>query len=217
MGREVESPDGPSVEKELVERLNSLFLDLKGRSHIEFDKDDDVVMKFIYYCALARAGSFGLEPKSFFETQSIAGNIIPSVCTTNAIIASMMIVSSLKKVGFFITRSSKMVLSVEPYKKSPECFFCTKEVFFFVQGGNATVGDLRSLLVQKFGSCKEIYDHSTLFYDTHYRGSLGSMLSVGRNQLFYVNLGPRHLVLYNHIVLGTETCFIESAISLGCP
>ena len=58
----------------------------------EFDKDDKLCMRFVTAASNLRAYVFGIEPiQSLYATKGIAGNIIPAIATTNAIVAGLQV------------------------------------------------------------------------------------------------------------------------------
>lgn len=57
----------------------------------EFDKDDDATMLFVTAAANLRCANFKIEPQSFFTAKGIAGNIVPAIATTNAIVAGLQV------------------------------------------------------------------------------------------------------------------------------
>jgi ubiquitin-like 1-activating enzyme E1 B len=58
----------------------------------EFDKDDDLAMKFVCASSNLRSAIFGITPlQSLYSAKGIAGNIIPAIATTNAICAGLQI------------------------------------------------------------------------------------------------------------------------------
>ena len=57
----------------------------------EFDKDDDHAMTIVTAASNLRSHQFGIDMQSFYETKGIAGNIIPAIATTNAIVAGLQI------------------------------------------------------------------------------------------------------------------------------
>jgi ubiquitin-like 1-activating enzyme E1 B len=63
---------------------------------IEFDKDDEDTLNFVTASANIRSLIFGIEPKSKFDTKQMAGNIIPAIATTNAIVAGLCVLQSFK-------------------------------------------------------------------------------------------------------------------------
>lgn len=63
---------------------------------IVFDKDDSVCMNFIASTANLRAHIFGIEEKNYFEIKAMAGNIIPAIASTNAIVAGMIVLNAIK-------------------------------------------------------------------------------------------------------------------------
>lgn len=57
-----------------------------------FDKDNDWAMRFVTAASNLRARVFQIEPaQSYYSAKGIAGNIIPAISTTNAIVAGLQI------------------------------------------------------------------------------------------------------------------------------
>ena len=63
-----------------------------------FDKDDGDAMRFVAAAANLRSRIFHIDPKSLYECKGIAGNIIPAIATTNAIVAGLQVTELLKLV-----------------------------------------------------------------------------------------------------------------------
>lgn len=97
-----------SLEESLVvfndslDRLSKRMLELK-RVHvsgpapvIEFDKDDQDTLDFVAASANIRSTIFGIERKSCFDIKQMAGNIIPAIATTNAIVAGLCVLQAFK-------------------------------------------------------------------------------------------------------------------------
>ncbi|XP_012274236.1 SUMO-activating enzyme subunit 2 [Orussus abietinus] len=59
--------------------------------HLVWDKDNKDAMDFVAACANIRAHIFGIPEKTRFDIKSMAGNIIPAIATTNAIIAGVVV------------------------------------------------------------------------------------------------------------------------------
>jgi ubiquitin-like 1-activating enzyme E1 B len=82
--------------------ISSLSLSLLTARRLEtgedliFSKDDDTCVDFIAATTNLRAHVFGIEEKSRFEIQTMAGNIIPAIATTNAIVAGMIVLNAIK-------------------------------------------------------------------------------------------------------------------------
>lgn len=80
-----------------AEAINSLSKSLKSNqettpnNHLIWDKDDQHAMDFVAACANIRAYIFGIPQKTRFDIKSMAGNIIPAIATTNAIIAGLVV------------------------------------------------------------------------------------------------------------------------------
>jgi len=61
----------------------------------EFDKDDELAMRFVTAASNLRSSVFGIEPlQSLYSAKGIAGNIIPAIATTNAICAGLQILQA---------------------------------------------------------------------------------------------------------------------------
>lgn len=94
---------------------------------ITFDKDDEDTLIFVAAASNLRSFSFDIPLKSKFDIKEIAGNIIPAIATTNAIIAGF---SSLSGTQFFqhqkdltssdfsniFKRASSVFISIRPNK-----------------------------------------------------------------------------------------------------
>lgn len=63
---------------------------------ITFDKDDQDTLDFVAASANIRSHIFGIEAKSRFDIKQMAGNIIPAIATTNAIVAGLSVLESFK-------------------------------------------------------------------------------------------------------------------------
>ncbi|SCU94971.1 LAME_0F10154g1_1 [Lachancea meyersii CBS 8951] len=92
-----------SVIWSLQEQVNAFVLASKrlmrrmpGEGSIEFDKDDADTLEFVSTAANIRAHIFKLPQKSLFDIKQIAGNIIPAIATTNAIISGLSALASLR-------------------------------------------------------------------------------------------------------------------------
>ncbi|CAI9765494.1 unnamed protein product [Fraxinus pennsylvanica] len=53
--------------------------------NLSFDKDNQLAVEFVIAAANIRASSFAIPLHGLFEAEGIAGNIVHSVATTNAI------------------------------------------------------------------------------------------------------------------------------------
>jgi ubiquitin-like 1-activating enzyme E1 B len=70
--------------------------DSSSKPIITFDKDDDDTLDFVAATANIRSTLFGIERKSRFDIKQMAGNIIPAIATTNAIVAGLCVLQSFK-------------------------------------------------------------------------------------------------------------------------
>ncbi|XP_072291303.1 SUMO-activating enzyme subunit 2 [Eucyclogobius newberryi] len=79
--------------------VDTLRSQLKARgegAELVWDKDDPPAMDFVTAAANLRMQIFSMNMKSRFDVKSMAGNIIPAIATTNAIIAGLIVLEGLK-------------------------------------------------------------------------------------------------------------------------
>lgn len=180
----------------LIVSIRKLQLRLKEiESFISFDKDDEDTLNFVAAAANLRSHIFSIEPKSKFDIKQIAGNIIPAIATTNAIISGLSCFESLYFLGkdykdksslmgepssvFISIRPNKYITSaplVEPRENCPSCssargiFNITSEDF-----SQWTLGDFVKHVTHKYGYSPEISiisGKSRLLYDPDFDDNL---------------------------------------------
>jgi ubiquitin-like 1-activating enzyme E1 B len=85
-----------------LDRLGKRVLELRRTQGdgpepmILFDKDDADTLDFVAASANIRSIIFGIEPKSRFDVKEMAGNIIPAIATTNALVAGLCVLEAFK-------------------------------------------------------------------------------------------------------------------------
>lgn len=101
-----------------------------------WDKDDEAAMDFVTSAANFRAHIFGIASKTRFDIKSMAGNIIPAIATTNAIIAALIVMETLKVLAGAIDQCKSIYLNRQPNprkkllvpcaldKPNPKCYVC---------------------------------------------------------------------------------------------
>lgn len=61
----------------------------------DFDKDDSLAMRVVTYSSNLRSYVFSIDPiQSYYSAKGIAGNIIPAIATTNAIVAGLQVLQA---------------------------------------------------------------------------------------------------------------------------
>src|SRR5271168_2307300 len=78
---------------------------------LTFDKDDIDTLDFVTASANLRSIIFGIETKSRFDIKQMAGNIIPAIATTNAIVAGLCVLEAYKvlKGDFSVTKEASLL------------------------------------------------------------------------------------------------------------
>ncbi|KAJ1954266.1 E1 ubiquitin-activating protein uba2, partial [Dipsacomyces acuminosporus] len=125
------------------------------QASLSFDKDDQDTLGFVAATANLRSYAFGIEPKSTFAIKAMAGNIIPAIATTNAIVAGMMVVQAIlvlsKRLGechttylSYNSKRSRSLLTEPLSKPNPRCPVCRRRYLILRLGDPAktTLGDV---------------------------------------------------------------------------
>ncbi|KAF9004559.1 hypothetical protein BDQ17DRAFT_1390109 [Cyathus striatus] len=66
-----------------------------GEDTISFDKDDADTLDFVTAASNLRSAAYGIDGKTRWEVKEMAGNIIPAIATTNAIISGLIVLQAL--------------------------------------------------------------------------------------------------------------------------
>ncbi|XP_071174369.1 SUMO-activating enzyme subunit 2-like isoform X1 [Mytilus edulis] len=111
----------------------------QGDGVLVWDKDDEIAMDFVTSTANIRAYIFGIALKSRFDIKSTAGNIIPAIATTNAIIAALIVMEGIKVLHGDFDKCKQIYLNrqANPRKKllvpcaldkpNPKCYVCSSK------------------------------------------------------------------------------------------
>lgn len=158
-------PETFAVFKDSLARLSKRLTDDRAEALksgnpeplISFDKDDEDTLDFVTAAANLRSAVFSIEPKSKFETKQMAGNIIPAIATTNAIIASLCVLEAYKVIKGELGRSRALDLKMAKLAQSPndepnpDCPTCGNAMSrCVVDFEKATLQDLMDILKSKF-------------------------------------------------------------------
>lgn len=104
-----------------------------------WDKDDQDAMDFVTCASNFRCHIFSITPKTQFEIKSLAGNIIPAIATTNAIVAGLIVIQALKvlekneatcKTAYVREKPSannKVIVGTELVKPNEKCYVCAEK------------------------------------------------------------------------------------------
>ncbi|KAF5870596.1 uncharacterized protein Bfra_009985 [Botrytis fragariae] len=187
------------VFKDSLERLSKRLQEMKSVSNaansaepiITFDKDDEDTLDFVTASANLRSIVFGIETKSRFDIKQMAGNIIPAIATTNAIVAGLCVLQSFKvlrgdysssKEIFLSPFAPERLLSSDKYREpNPDCPVCSvAQTRLLVDMSRATLNDLvEGFLKLQLGYGEEfvVNNESGLLYDVEETENLDKKLS----------------------------------------
>ncbi|KAF3349628.1 hypothetical protein VD0002_g5325 [Verticillium dahliae] len=150
-----------AVFNDSLDRLSKRLLELKAAHQnasgpepvITFDKDDEDTLDFVAAAANIRSSIFGIDGKSRFDIKEMAGNIIPAIATTNAIVAGLCVLQSFKVLKGDYNHTKELFLAPSNDRRliegtsfqppNPSCPVCSVfQVSAFVDFTKATLKDL---------------------------------------------------------------------------
>jgi len=160
--------------EDCVAEFRQCLLDARPETVLgSFDKDDDLSMKFVTAASNLRNYVFGIEPlQSYYSAKGIAGNIIPAIATTNAIVSGVQILQVFnilrnqlqtgKKTGNLAeccsymnclrskTRNGLFMTAAKLQEPNPKCFVCRKATIpLTLNVDNWTLQDFLDKIVKK--------------------------------------------------------------------
>jgi ubiquitin-like 1-activating enzyme E1 B len=172
--------------KRLTDEQATALLNNLPTPFISFDKDDEDTLDFVTAAANIRAQIFDIESKSKFDTKQMAGNIIPAIATTNAMIAGLCVLQSFKVLKGDFERVKMMYLdrgnmSATTYDPPNEnCVVCSMAMARLrIDPERATLSDLVSgILKTKLAYSDElsILSDKGLLYDPDLEDNLEKKL-----------------------------------------
>jgi ubiquitin-like 1-activating enzyme E1 B len=102
----------------------------------KFDKENNDIINFIFSASNLRAQSFGISTNTRFKIKEIAGNIVPAIASTNAIVASMQTIEAIKVLmkrndllkNLHYNKSKEIKSSTAANEeRNPDCIVCSKQ------------------------------------------------------------------------------------------
>lgn len=198
-----EYDDAQNSEQSTVESIMKTYIAstlrladrLRNGEKLEFDKDDNDTLKYVVATSNIRSLIFGIPKKSEFDVKQIAGNIIPAVATTNAIMAGFSALTSViyymeknnadrfakSKMIFDSSSTDKVVNSSKLSKPNPSCSACSiMKGIVKLDLQSLKLSDLRDALLSKYGYDDDVEImtlDSKLLYDFDLEENLNNKLS----------------------------------------
>ncbi|XP_022920910.2 SUMO-activating enzyme subunit 2 [Onthophagus taurus] len=150
--------------KVFASTVSTLKDELVNKNFLVWDKDDKPAMDFVTACANIRAHIFTIGQKSRFDIKSIAGNIVPAIATTNAMVAGLAVLLSFKILSGDLEKcyttyvrqkssDTRTVLVTENIliNPNPKCYVCSPKptVNVSVNVNQMTVKEFESEILKK--------------------------------------------------------------------
>ncbi|XP_017777990.1 PREDICTED: SUMO-activating enzyme subunit 2 [Nicrophorus vespilloides] len=139
--------------------ISMLKEELANKNFLVWDKDFKPALDFVTACANVRSHIFSIARKSRFEVKSIAGNIIPAIATTNAMVSGLVVLLTFRVLAeeyekcltVYVRQKSSESNTVMMTEKflgaaNPKCYVCSKQPMVDVSINT------KSMLVKDFES-----------------------------------------------------------------
>ena len=122
-----------------IDKLRTKYEASGFQDHLVWDKDDDAAMDFVAACANIRAFIYNIPQKTRFDVKSMAGNIIPAIATTNAVIAGGIVMEAIKLLNgqedkcctTYLTKKpnprKKILVPCQLNPPNPKCYVCSEK------------------------------------------------------------------------------------------
>ncbi|GAC97279.1 hypothetical protein PHSY_004864 [Pseudozyma hubeiensis SY62] len=159
---------------------------------LSFDKDDDDALDFVTCTSNLRSIVYHIDRKTRFQVKQMAGNIIPAIASTNAIIAGMLVLQALHilsgkwdKTRFItLTRGSDRYISgFPPAQPNPKCGVC-QDVYIPIEVSSLTEVTLADVVdrvaKEALGMDEEdlvVYDGARILADPDFEDNLEKSLT----------------------------------------
>ncbi|KAI8911481.1 hypothetical protein EDD86DRAFT_202483, partial [Gorgonomyces haynaldii] len=156
---------------------------------MSFDKDDEDALNFVTSASNIRAHVFSIGLQSRFQVKQMAGNIIPAIATTNAIVAGMIVMLAIKVLGNHMDKCQCTFLSYgggrahllqsdPPSKPNPQCSVCTNAYYTLDASNTFMLQDILDKVVKELDLEGEItiQSGSKLLYDVEFEDNLKKLL-----------------------------------------
>ncbi|KAF9172262.1 E1 ubiquitin-activating protein uba2 [Mortierella sp. AD011] len=175
-----------------LEKLTTRLKDMRAsdpEATVQFDKDDAETLDFVTATANLRARIFGIEEKSRFQVKAMAGNIIPAIATTNAIIAGMMVMLAFKiinkriadcKTSYLVygRHRPQLIVSEPLAQPNPKCYICRNSyIGLKIDTKDSTVQSLIDLLEENSLTDIEIQENGRVIYDPDFDDNASKTLA----------------------------------------
>ena len=118
--------DIPSQKESIIELISCIIdgatILARGEKLLpQFDKDDKLAMRLVTCASNLRSYVFGIEPiQSYYSAKGIAGNIIPAIATTNAIVAGLQVLSAFQILKLQLEKDEKTTSDIVDGDKGEE-------------------------------------------------------------------------------------------------
>ncbi|KAF7680993.1 Ubiquitin-activating enzyme E1-like [Astathelohania contejeani] len=167
---------------------------------VVYSKEDAFLSQLIYKVAVLRSLSYDITPDTFINTETIAGNIIPSIATTNSIIAALMIYEGEKILNgskeifnYFLTKNKRLILKVQGEEGNINCI-CQMKKYIYYYTDELLLIDLLDAI--GIGYDVDVLSDDAIIYDKDSKDNLHKNVFINEKYFIIIMSNEIHLFVY---------------------
>ncbi|CAK89162.1 unnamed protein product (macronuclear) [Paramecium tetraurelia] len=200
--------------KETLEELQGMWFyaydELNHLGQLQYDKDDDLHVLFIYASTALRCRNFKIEQYDYQQIKSISGNIIHAIASTNSIVAALEIqrllsfienhdkakyYQDLNAASYVQTGKKERILTLKAAGPNPLCNSCFhNQIYSKVDFQVVKVVDLVNQLKNYLNSEINIVSLSRIIWDDEDEDDNSAIRDKKLNELFKLDLDNRLVI-----------------------
>ncbi|CAD8094372.1 unnamed protein product [Paramecium sonneborni] len=203
-----------SSRKESIEELQGMWFytynQLNQLGVLQYDKDDDLHVLFIYASTALRCRNFNIEQYDYQQIKSISGNIIHAIASTNSIVAALEIqrllafiqnhhkiqyLQDLKAASYVQTGKKERILTLNAAIPNPLCNSCFhNQIYTKIDFSVVKIVDLVTSLKNHLNSELNIVSLSRIIWDDEDENDNEAIRQKKLNELFKSDLDNRLII-----------------------
>lgn len=174
-----------------MQSFEALAEELKSETCVNFDKDNVTMLNFITSASNLRSFMYSIPLLTRFKVKEMAGNIIPAIATTNAIIAGMIVIlvfqifdgkdpMQLNNTFLIYGGDRKHFLMNEcGVLRNPKCYICGIDYIQLKYGDNQTLRDFLNFIkdMNRFEGDLSVIINDNLVYDVEYEDNIDKFIT----------------------------------------
>ncbi|GLB41204.1 putative ubiquitin-activating enzyme active site [Lyophyllum shimeji] len=171
-----------------VDSMNRLAARIRSGNEttIAFDKDDEDTLDFVTAASNLRSAAYGIGGQTRWEVKEMAGNIIPAIATTNAIVSGLIVLQALHLLRRNLSALRNVHLQYKPAvplstvtlsRPNPACGIC-RDTYALVRcdPSRAVLGDVIKGILGESEREVSVYEEKRVLSDPDWEDNLDRTL-----------------------------------------